>query len=141
MVELHALFPNKQQKTRRNKQHGFFLSSIHPTHLLQSYYVFMSTSQISARNGGNFLFFSFKEKHSSELLLPSVLSSVNTDNNFAKIIPSLGFLLLSTYARNASRYISWIFSTFQPSINDGRSVKSHNNNNHKSHMHVTNRKI
>jgi hypothetical protein len=44
-------------------------------------------SQISAKKGGNFLFFSLREKHISELMFPSVLSSVRTPSSFAKLMP------------------------------------------------------
>jgi hypothetical protein len=43
--------------------------------------------QISAKKGGNFLFFSLREKHISELMFPGVFSSVRTPSSFAKLMP------------------------------------------------------
>lgn len=100
-----------------------FRSSLSKEHHSLTYYVFISTSHISAKNGGSFLFFNLREKHISEFWLPSVLSSVKTERSLAKTVPGFGCLRLSTYALRASRYISWIFSTFQPSISAGRSAK------------------
>lgn len=110
-----ASVPQRQRQSRTPPMR------VHPVRCLFLHYVFTSTSQISARNAGNFLFFSFSEKHISEFWFPRVLISVNTDTSFANMTCARGFLRLSTYAFKASRYISWIFSTFQPSINDGRS--------------------
>lgn len=75
---------NKTKQNKKIKTRKCPISIPIFSHYYYSFQEKSCMSQISAKNGGNFLFCTLSDTHISELILPNVRNSVNMPNNLAK---------------------------------------------------------